>query len=45
MTRARRALHVCASQEALRAALARHVARVSGLQRRLSITATPHSPS
>ena len=39
MTRARRALHVCASEDALRDALARHVARVSGLQRRLSAVA------
>ena len=45
MTRARRALHVCAGEDALRAALARHVARVSGLQRRLSAVATPHSPT
>ncbi len=36
MTRARRGLHVCASEDALRAALGRHVARVSGLQHRLS---------
>ena len=36
MTRARRALHVCASEDAVRAALQRHVTRVSGLQRRLS---------
>ena len=34
-TRARRELHVCASEAVLRAALARHAVRVSGLQRRL----------
>jgi len=34
-TRARRELHVCASEPVLRAALARHAVRVSGLQRRL----------
>ena len=46
MTRARGELHVCASEEALRAALGRHVTRVSGLQRRLSAAAgTPHSPT
>jgi exodeoxyribonuclease V alpha subunit len=35
ITRARRELHVCAGETALRAALARHATRVSGLQRRL----------
>ena len=34
-TRARRELHVCASEAVLRGALARHAVRVSGLQRRL----------
>ncbi|WP_206861888.1 exodeoxyribonuclease V subunit alpha [Lysobacter changpingensis] len=35
VTRARRELHVCAGEAVLRAALARHAARVSGLARRL----------
>jgi exodeoxyribonuclease V alpha subunit len=35
VTRARRELHVCGSEAVLRAALARHAVRVSGLQRRL----------
>ena len=35
ITRARDALHLCAGEEVLRAALARHALRVSGLQRRL----------
>ena len=35
LTRARRALHVCASEDVLRAALARRVERVSGLRWRL----------
>ncbi|WP_159016883.1 exodeoxyribonuclease V subunit alpha [Cognatiluteimonas profundi] len=35
ITRARSELHVCAGEDALRAALARHVMRVSGLQGRL----------
>ncbi|MBF6023200.1 exodeoxyribonuclease V subunit alpha [Lysobacter niastensis] len=35
VTRARRELHVCASEDVLRAALARHAARVSGLASRL----------
>jgi exodeoxyribonuclease V alpha subunit len=44
MTRARHALHVCANADALRAALGRHVTRISGLQRRLSpMAATSHS--
>jgi exodeoxyribonuclease V alpha subunit len=33
-TRARRELHVCASEGVLRAALARHAVRVSGLSHR-----------
>ena len=36
ITRARRELHVCASEAVLRAALARHAIRISGLKRRLS---------
>ena len=36
MTRARNALHVCASEEVLRASLARHAVRVSGLAARLA---------
>ncbi len=36
LTRARNALHVCASEAVLRVALARHAIRVSGLARRLS---------
>lgn len=43
MTRARRSLHVCASEDALRAALARHVVRVSGLKERLSLVVAPRS--
>ncbi|MDB6164041.1 MAG: recD, partial [Xanthomonadaceae bacterium] len=35
ITRARCELHVCASEDAVRAALERHVVRVSGLQQRL----------
>jgi len=35
VTRARNALHVCADEAVLRAALARHAIRVSGLARRL----------
>jgi len=35
VTRARRELHVCASEDVLRAALARHAQRVSGLAARL----------
>ncbi len=35
MTRARRELHVCASEPVLRAALSRHAVRVSGLAERL----------
>ena len=35
LTRARRAVHLCAGETALRAALARHAVRVSGLARRL----------
>ena len=35
LTRARHALHLCAGETALRAALARHAVRVSGLARRL----------
>jgi exodeoxyribonuclease V alpha subunit len=35
ITRARDALHLCANEDTLRAALGRHAARVSGLQRRL----------
>lgn len=35
LTRARRELHLCASEPVLRAALARHAARVTGLARRL----------
>ena len=38
VTRARRELHVCASEPVLRAALARHAARVSGLAWRLRHT-------
>ncbi|RNF83644.1 exodeoxyribonuclease V subunit alpha [Montanilutibacter psychrotolerans] len=36
LTRARRELHVCASEAVLRAALSRHAQRVSGLARRLA---------
>ncbi|TWH99716.1 DNA helicase/exodeoxyribonuclease V alpha subunit [Luteimonas cucumeris] len=35
ITRARHALHICASEEVLRAALARHAQRISGLAQRL----------
>jgi len=35
VTRARSALHLCASESVLRAALGRHAVRVSGLARRL----------
>ena len=35
ITRARRELHVCAGEDVLRAALARHAQRVSGLAWRL----------
>ena len=38
MTRARRALHVCANEDILRAALARQVLRMSGLRPRLLAT-------
>jgi exodeoxyribonuclease V alpha subunit len=41
ITRARNALHVCGSQAVLRAALARHAVRVSGLAARLSMP--PHA--
>ena len=37
ITRARQQLHLCTSETVLRATLARHVARVSGLARRLSL--------
>ncbi|HMB43887.1 MAG TPA: ATP-binding domain-containing protein, partial [Luteimonas sp.] len=43
MTRARRSLHVCANEDAVRAALARHVVRVSGLRERLSVILAPRS--
>lgn len=36
ITRARRGLHVCASDESLRAAIASHVVRVSGVRARLA---------
>ena len=38
LTRARRALHVCAGEAVLRAALGRHAQRVSGLAARLRAT-------
>ena len=37
ITRARRELHLCASEAVLRAALSRHALRVSGLHRRLTL--------
>jgi exodeoxyribonuclease V alpha subunit len=37
MTRARSVLHVCASESALRSALATRAQRVSGLARRLGV--------
>ena len=40
LTRARSALHMCASDTAMRAALARHSVRVSGLARRLGASAS-----
>jgi len=41
LTRARSSLHVCAREAVLRAALARHAARVSGLSRRLAEATLP----
>ena len=38
LTRARRVLHLCAGETVLRAALARHAQRVSGLAARLGAT-------
>ena len=39
LTRARSALHVCAGEAVLRAALSRHALRVSGLAARLRVLA------
>jgi exodeoxyribonuclease V alpha subunit len=43
LTRARRSLHVCANEDAVHAALARHVVRVSGLRERLAVILAPRS--
>ncbi|MCW0423618.1 RecBCD enzyme subunit RecD [Xanthomonas sacchari] len=43
ITRARRALHIAASEAVLRAALARHAARISGLALRLDGEQQPQS--
>jgi exodeoxyribonuclease V alpha subunit len=40
ITRARDALHLCANEAVLRAALARRATRISGLARRLNHSAT-----
>ncbi len=44
ITRARRALHLAGSEAVIRAALARHAARISGLAWRLGAKTTSHSP-